>query len=390
MKKTIFILAALLYLLSCQNEMYRDPMEEWGSSQAVYISSKPENTVFILEGENKQMKVAEVRFVKKELTEMKVDVEAGTQEDLDIYNKKTNKKYILLPKEMYELPASIVFPEKVTSGFINLKLKNMQFTMDGTYALPIKIKSSGYDVINNQGECIVIFEEKIKTKSLRMNGYQTGTGKVYPDNFKVPQWTMEVMVNRKYYTQANRSICGTNLVQGSSTLDEIFTRFGDVTIDNNQLQIKTASSQIDIPKDMFAAKSDEWYMLSFVYDGTKNYVYVNGRQVASREMRTGSYGLVGFWVGGANELIREFRFYKVARTPKQIEDYVWKMVDPNDENLLVYFPMNGKKYDSETGKISEDESKIWDWSKGAHHMNLPSGASWDDNEGAMFEFPKQN
>ncbi|MCS2866085.1 LamG domain-containing protein [Bacteroides thetaiotaomicron] len=49
-------------------------------------------------------------------------------------------------------------------------------------------------------------------------------------------------------------------------------------------------------------------MLAFVYDGQKNYVYVNGVLVADREIRTGPYGLIGFWIGGSNELIREVRF----------------------------------------------------------------------------------
>ena len=41
-------------------------------------------------------------------------------------------------------------------------------------------------------------------------------------------------------------------------------------------------------------------MLAFVYDGQKNYVYVNGVLVADREIRTGPYGLIGFWIGGSN------------------------------------------------------------------------------------------
>ena len=35
-------------------------------------------------------------------------------------------------------------------------------------------------------------------------------------------------------------------------------------------------------------------MISFVYDGKKNYVYINGELVAEREIRTGPYGLVWF------------------------------------------------------------------------------------------------
>ena len=73
--------------------------------------------------------------------------------------------------------------------------------------------------------------------------------------FKVPQWTMEVMINRDAYTQNNQAIAGTKTVQNSGPIDEIYTRFGDVTIKPNQLQIKTGSSQIDVDKAKFAAEA---------------------------------------------------------------------------------------------------------------------------------------
>lgn len=80
-------------------------------------------------------------------------------------------------------------------------------------------------------------------------------------------YTMEAMVKRSAYNANNRSIAGTKLVANAGPHDEIYTRFGDVTIDPNQLQIKTGSAQIDVPKNKFAAKANEWYMLTFVYGG---------------------------------------------------------------------------------------------------------------------------
>ena len=140
-------------------------------------------------------------------------------------------------------------------------------------------------------------------------------------------------------------------------------------------------------KSAFAAQPNEWYMLTFVYDGVKNSIYVNGVLVASREMRTGPYGLTGFWLSGNNHFIREVRFWKTARTAKQIADNVWKMVNPDDENLLLYYPGNGKKRDSATGVVTEDEGMIWDWSKSAQHLPMPRGAVFQDNNGEPFVFP---
>ena len=63
----------------------------------------------------------------------------------------------------------------------------------------------------------------------------------------------------------------------------------------------------------------------------------------------------------------------------------------DDPNLLVYYPMNGKKLDRESGNtVVEDETKIWDWSKNQKHLNLPSGAKFmNDANGQPFVFPLQ-
>ena len=111
--------------------------------------------------------------------------------------------------------------------------------------------------------------------------------------------------------------------------------------------------------------------------------------VADREIRTGPYGLIGFWIGGSNELIREVRFWKTARTSQEIASNIWKMVNPDDDNLLLYYPLNGKKRDSATGEITEDETLLWDWSKNGKNLPKPSSYSFDDNKGNGFIFPPQ-
>ena len=110
-------------------------------------------------------------------------------------------------------------------------------------------------------------------------------------------------------------------------------------------------------------------------------------KVIEREIRTGAYGLTGFWIGGSNELIREVRFWKSARTDKEILDNTWKLVDANDDNLLLYYPLNGKKRNVETGEITEDESMLWDWSKSQKHLSMPSGAKFVNNGSEPFIFP---
>ena len=392
MKKNIY-LAVLLFLTGCQNELYKNPLDDFQSEQGVYIANNSVLQSFVEEGKDVEIKGLQVALAVQDTKEIKVTLEAGNQAQLDAYNAKNGTTYIVLPKEMYEISQKITFMPLYAMMDVPISLKNVKFSLEGNYALPIRITGGDVNIIRGQEETLLVLEQRVNTKALRISTSGSGSGseddKMFPNDFKVDQWTMEVMVNRASYKSNNRSICGTKLVANAGPMDEIYTRFGDVTINPNQLQIKTGSSQIDVPADKFSAQPDTWYMLAFVYDGQKNYVYVNGVLVADREIRTGPYGLIGFWIGGSNELIREVRFWKTARTSQEIASNIWKMVNPDDDNLLLYYPLNGKKRDSATGEITEDETLLWDWSKNGKNLPKPSSYSFDDNKGNGFIFPPQ-
>lgn len=390
MRKIVFLLITLFTLASCQNELYKDPTKEYQSGRGVYIVNKGVLQNFVEEGKDFEIRDLKIGLSQKIDQQVKVSFEAGSQEQLDAYNKKNGTAYILLPKEMYELASNIAFEPLYTMVPVPILLKKVKFSLEGTYALPIKIKGGDVSAIGGQDETMIVFEQKIVTKALRINGSGTSSSTMFPNDFKVDKWTMEIMINRSSYASNNRAICGTQLVSGSGAFDEIYTRFGDVTIKPNQLQIKTGSSQIDVAADKFSALPNVWYMLTFVYDGKNTLIYINGSLVAEREIRTGAYGMIGVWIGGSNELVREFRLWKTARTPQEVSAHVWKMVNPDDDNLLVYFPMNGQKKDREKGVIVVDETKLWDWSKGEHHLELPNRGLFDGGKEGGFVFPPKN
>lgn len=198
-----------------------------------------------------------------------------------------------------------------------------------------------------------------------------------------PQWTIEVMVNRSRYERNNRAI-----IWAHNSDREIYYRFGDVTINPNLLQLQAAGSQIDVPASMFAAKPDTWYMISLVFDGTTNFIYVNGELVAQEIIREGAYNFAGVGISGQNELMREVRVYNTARTAQQIKANVWKTADYTDPNLVIYYPLNGKKYNPETKEITEDDTKIWDWTKGGRHIDITNGAKFvNQDNGSSWVFP---
>ena len=382
-----------LLLAGCQNELYTDTQKDFGSDQGAYIAADGPIQIFVEEGKEYFIKDIKVGLAVKENKACEVPLTVGDQAQLDEYNKKNGTSYLMLPPEMYEIPSVMTFKPNLAMQSIPVALKDLKFSLKGDYALPIRLSKGSVTLVPNEEEALIILEKRTRTKALLMNNAGSESGDMFPQDFKVKQWTMEVMIKRSAYNANNKSIGGTKVAPNSSPLDEIFTRFGDVTINPNQLQIKTGASQIDVPSSKFAAKANEWYMLTFVYDGKMTLVYVNGDLVASREIRIGEYGLTGFWLGGSNEFVREVRFWDIARTAQQIKGYTWKMVNPDEQGLLLYYPCNGQKRDHETGVISDDATKIWNWATyyngDKSKLDLPMVGKFDDNNGEMYVFPAE-
>lgn len=393
MKKIVMTLFGTLLLAGCQNELYTDSQKENGSDQGAYIATNGPIQIFVEESKEYFIKDVKVGLTVKENKACEIPLVVGDQAQLDRYNKKNNTTYLMLPPDMYNVPASMSFKPNLAMQIVPVSLKNLKFSLKGDYALPIRLSQGGVAPIPGEEEALIILEKRTRTKVLLMNGSSSGSGDMFPQDFKVKQWTMEVMLKRSRYESKNMSIGGTKTVANSSPKDEIFTRFGDVTIDANQLQIKTGAAQIDVPSSKFAAKANEWYMLTFVYDGKTTFVYVNGELVASSEIRDGEYGLIGLWLGASNEYVREVRFWDIARTEQQIKAYTWKMVNPDEQGLLLYYPCNGKKRDHETGAITDDATKIWNWATyyngDKSKLNLPMVGKFDDNGGKMYVFPAE-
>lgn len=382
-----------LLLASCQNELYTDTQKDFGSDQGAYIAADGPIQIFVEEGREYFIKDIKVGLAIKEDKACEVPLTVGDQAQLDEYNKKNGTSYLMLPSEMYEIPSVMTFKPNLAMQSIPVSLKDLKFSLKGDYALPIRLSKGSVTLVPSEEKALIILEKRTRTKALLMKNAGSESGEMFPQDFKVKQWTMEVMIKRSAYDANNKSIGGTKVAPNSSPLDEIFTRFGDVTINPNQLQIKTGASQIDVPSSKFAAKANEWYMLTFVYDGKMTLVYVNGDLVASREIRIGEYGLTGFWLGGSNEYVREVRFWDIARTAQQIKGYTWKMVNPDEQGLLLYYPCNGKKRDHETGAITDDATKIWNWATyyngDKSKLDLPMTGKFDDNNGEMFVFPAE-
>lgn len=373
-------------LASCQNELFHDNAGDFTTEQGVYVPKASSSyQLFVADGANQTVNQLQVALTKPQDSPVNVQLRSGGQEALDRYNKSNGTNYQLLPETMYELPETLTLEANHTVATIPVKIKDLQFSGE-SYALPIEIVGSDGKVINAQKSAVLVLNQILYTKAWHSGGSQLNAN--FGSELSVGAWTYEAMVRRSRYAQNNQSVFGS--MTSDHPMSEIYIRFGDVTIKPNQLQIKTGASQIDIPEKALAAKPGEWYMLSFVYDGANTIVYINGKEAAKTQIREGEYKMSGIWIGGANELVREVRIYKTARTADQIAASTWKMVDPNDPNLIAYYPMNGKKREAD-GKIVEDETKVWDWSKNGYHINELKGSRFvNDDNGQPFRFPLED
>ena len=168
MKKNIY-LAVLLFLTGCQNELYKNPLDDFQSEQGVYIANNGVLQSFVEEGKDVEIKGLQVALAVQDTKEIKVTLEAGNQAQLDAYNAKNGTNYIVLPKEMYEISQKITFMPLYAMMDVPISLKNVKFSLEGNYALPIRITGGDVNIIRGQEETLLVLEQRVNTKALRIS-----------------------------------------------------------------------------------------------------------------------------------------------------------------------------------------------------------------------------
>lgn len=174
MKKNIY-LAVLLFLTGCQNELYKNPLDDFQSEQGVYIANNGVLQSFVEEGKDVEIKGLQVALAVQDTKEIKVTLEAGNQAQLDAYNAKNGTNYIVLPKEMYEISQKITFMPLYAMMDVPISLKNVKFSLEGNYALPIRITGGDVNIIRGQ-ETLLVLEQRVNTKALRISTSGSGSG----------------------------------------------------------------------------------------------------------------------------------------------------------------------------------------------------------------------
>ena len=152
-------------------------------------------------------------------------------------------------------------------------------------------------------------------------------------------FTMEGLINvQKFRSNPDDSgEAGISTFMG--TEGKTLLRFGDSGVEPDYLQAN--GQKIDMK-----FKTNQWYHIALVVDGSKTIVYVNGKKITEFDS-PGS--LRTFYIGksysesrGIVARFSELRLWSVARTAQQIKDGMYE-VNPSESGLYAYWKMNEVK-----------------------------------------------
>ena len=152
-------------------------------------------------------------------------------------------------------------------------------------------------------------------------------------------FTMEGLINvQKFRSNPDDSgEAGISTFMG--TEGKTLLRFGDNGVEPDYLQAN--GQKIDMK-----FKTNQWYHIALVVDGSKTIVYVNGKKITEFDS-PGS--LRTFYIGksysesrGIVARFSELRLWSVARTAQQIKDGMYE-VNPSESGLYAYWKMNEVK-----------------------------------------------
>lgn len=152
-------------------------------------------------------------------------------------------------------------------------------------------------------------------------------------------FTMEGLINVQKFRSNPDDPGEAGISTFMGTEGKTLLRFGDSGVDPDHLQ---ANGQ-DIGLKF---KTNQWYHIALVVDGSKTTAYVNGKKITEfnspGSLRTFYIGKS--WSEGRGIVARfsELRLWNVARTAEQIKDGMYE-VNPTENGLYAYWKMNEVK-----------------------------------------------
>lgn len=310
---------------------------------------------FTVEGP-KEMGIT-ISATDKVTKDTKVSLALAGSDVLNAYNEKTGKKYALPPADSYELStkSTVIREKNAVSDPVKFSLLSLDKFVEGTnYCVPIMITETDGDmpILEASRIMYVVINRTIISRAVDLHGrcgFNVPLFKTDPRVASVGQVTMEIRVRANSFPSANANP-GISSLMG---IEENFLfRFGDISIDKNQLQL--APAMIGGKKYFTTGNTrytpGKWHQVVCVYDGTSVAIYVDGKKDVQFGAGPGTINFNvdycdGFWFGqsvGGRYLdgaISEARFWTKALSMNEIQDNAC-YVDPTTDGLLAYWRFN--------------------------------------------------
>ncbi|GJH40963.1 hypothetical protein RCZ04_15130 [Capnocytophaga sp. HP1101] len=376
--KKIFLILSLLSVVACQDETTDKTPQAPNVYQGVFLDGNNAVEVYVQEYQDNKIEGLKVKLIRAAGKIVSAELITGDAQTLADYNAQYGTDYKLLPTDNYSIDENAIFNTYETETPIDITVSELTFPNNEVYALPIQIRGrNNIEAIAGQDRLLLVIHKGTRAKVLRMGNVQATTGEVLSN--ELSQWTLEATVNCSNLT-GNNPIIGV-----TSTTHQVEIGFA-----NNQLAVKVLDISVLIPTEVFKAQTNKWYPIAVTYDSNTLRVYVEGKEVGSKTVdnNVGKIYVKDLWLAGANELLREVRLWKRAVTQKEIQSQLWSTLKPTND-LLLYYPLNGKRYDKTSNAIIDDETKLWDWSATGTLIELPTGTTFDNGTGYGIVFPPQ-
>lgn len=292
---------------------------------------------------------------------------------IQIYNTMTGKHYSPLPKGSYELSGSsiVIQPGSNISDAVKLKILSTKEFKDGTsYLVPVTIKSVSNLPVLEASKTIYIEVNRVIIATVA-----SLAGNYFKVDFSKNNESIKAMNTISYEVRvmANQFQSASPFISSIMGIEENFLfRFGDVTVQPNQLQLAGGLTATNVPMQF---STGSWYHLAAVYDGAQLKIYVNGELAATKAAArtvdlTDSRGFYfGYSAGGRllNGSISEARVWSRVLTQAEIVNGMCG-IDPASPGLVGYW-----KFNEGTGNTA------YDISGNGHNAEANKAVTWIPN-----------
>lgn len=333
----LFALALITGLLSCKKERYSD---------ALYITGTEENATTSLSVDNSAVSTA-ISVTASGLVASDITVQLEIDTSLIAKYNKANggKTFKALPTAAYELSSDKVTLKAGTSisDAITLDIQSPQLITDGTgYLVPVKISQAngGIRILESSRVLYVIIRKVVRMTVASL------TGNYFKVDFSQNNAALKNMTAISYEARVlvNNFQNSSPFISSVMGIEENFLmRFGDVTIEKNQLQMAGGPTVLTIPTGF---STGIWYHVAVTYDGNVENMYVNGVLAATKtaartvDLTSGDF-YIGYSANGRrlDGAIAECRVWSRALSRAEIVNGLCG-VDPASKGLEAYWKMN--------------------------------------------------